>query len=225
MPIHRLVDETFFDSWTSESAYILGLLMADGTLTTNPRGSQYVEFLSTDKELVNLFRSLLKSNHKISLKKRLFPLPSWKATYRIQIGNKYMLSQLSKIGLARKNAMPYMPKRYYRHFVRGFFDGDGCVMFSSFFRSERQKMQKYFQVIFICRYREFLHKLQLVLTKEACVRGGSIHRGDRCYRLSFCQKDGLKLYVFFYKGIDRRLRLSRKYKIFRRATQHFGVVV
>ncbi|OGQ04866.1 MAG: hypothetical protein A3F82_10190 [Deltaproteobacteria bacterium RIFCSPLOWO2_12_FULL_44_12] len=224
MPIQKLVDEKFFDSWSPESAYILGLLMSDGTLTTNPRGSQYVEFLSTDRELVDLIRSLLNSNHKISLKRRS-PSEPGKPAYRIQIGNKYMLSRLSKMGLSRKSAMPRIPKRYYRDFIRGFFDGDGCVMFSNFFRTQRQKRQDYFQVIFISRYRQFLQQLWTILIKEAYLKGGSIHNGTRCYRLSFCQRDGLKLFDFFYKDLDKRLRLSRKYKTFRRGARHFGAVV
>ena len=227
MPIKRLVNEKCFDIWTPESAYLLGLLMADGTLTTNPRGSRYVEFVSTDRELVDCFRSFMKSNHKISLKKRpaSTAMKPWKPMFRIQVGNKKMLSQLSKIGLSKKNIVPQMPKKYYRHFTRGFFDGDGCVVFSQFFRRERQKMQKYFQVLFVSRYRRFLKQLLGVLKCGAKLNGGSLHKGDRCHRLMFCQRDGVKLFDYLYNGVGKGLRLSRKYKIFREGARHFGVVV
>ncbi|MBI4125330.1 MAG: hypothetical protein HY609_06415 [Deltaproteobacteria bacterium] len=220
MPIKRFLDETFFDSWTPESAYILGLLMADGTLTTNPRGSRYVEFLSTDRELVDLFRSLLKSNHKISLKKRP-PNKKWKPTYRIQVGNKYMLSRLSNIGLSQKSCVPRMSKRYYRDFVRGFFDGDGCVISSTYYSMERNKRRPYLQVVLTSKYRKFLQQLHSGLEKQANLQGGSLYKGSRAYRLRYSQRDVLKLEPFLYKGVKKRLRLQRKYKIFQKADHSF----
>lgn len=171
MPIDRCVDEIFFDTWTPASAYISGLLMSDGTLTTNPRGSRYVEFISTDRELIDLFRYSLKSNHKIALKKRP-PSEPGKPAYRIQIGNKYMLSRLVKIGLSRKSIIPCIPKKYYRHFVRGFFDGDGCVIFSSYYSAERNKRRLYSQIVFTSKYRQFLHQLHSSLKKQAALEGG-----------------------------------------------------
>ncbi|MBI4240030.1 LAGLIDADG family homing endonuclease, partial [Candidatus Uhrbacteria bacterium] len=48
-------------------AYILGFIIADGAVYSNPRGSQYVAFYSCDKELLPKIREALGSNHKIRL--------------------------------------------------------------------------------------------------------------------------------------------------------------
>lgn len=216
----KFVDETFFDTWTPESAYILGLLMADGTLTTNPKGSRYVELVSTDKSLINVFRLLLNSSHKIAIKKR----PSsvlWKPTYRIQIGHRALISRLANIGLSKKSVVPYMPRKHYRHFDRGFFDGDGCVIFSTYHSEERNKKRVYLQVVLTSKYRQFLQQLHLGLRKHTKIRGGSLYEGGRAYRLRYSQKDVLRLFVFLYKNVEKRLRLSRKYKIFLKASHHF----
>ncbi|MBU4485033.1 LAGLIDADG family homing endonuclease, partial [bacterium] len=154
MPRYRKVNEKFFDKWTPESAYIFGLLMADGTITVNPRGSRYVEFVSIDKELVNNLKYLLDSDHKISIKKKPSDC-SWKRAYRIQIGNKRLLGRLNKLGLGdkKKNKLrfPKVPVKLYCHFVRGFFDGDGCVCIGRYYSSERSKYKQYANVVFTAK--------------------------------------------------------------------------
>ena len=42
-----------FSSWGPESAYYLGLIWADGTLSTPRKGSKRVVLVSTDKELID----------------------------------------------------------------------------------------------------------------------------------------------------------------------------
>lgn len=224
MPVKRSVDETFFDSWTPESAYIFGLLISDGTITINPRGSRYVEFLSTDRELVDLFRSLLRSNHKISLKKRPASEQHCKPIYRIQIGNKHMLSRLSRIGLSRKSVLPRISKRHYRDFVRGFFDGDGCVVFGKYYRKDRGINQIFFQVVFTCKFRQFLKQLLLNLKRHAGIQGGAVFKGDGAFRLLLSKNDALRLAGFLYEGVRKKLLLTRKYAIFQKATYYFKAI-
>lgn len=222
MPIQKRVNEQFFDSWSPESAYLLGLLYSDGTITTNPRGSQYIEFVSTDKELIYNFRFFLGSNHKIALKRHA--TGNWKSAYRIQIGNKHLISRLSGIGLRRKSILPYLPREFFRHYVRGFFDGDGCVVFSSFYRKKRNKKEHYLQVVLTSKYQKFLRQLYRGLRKRAGLQGGSLYEYSRAQRLRYSQRDTLKLFVFLYKDVKMRLRLMRKYRIFKKAGIHFGLL-
>ena len=52
MPIYKNKNDNFFKKWTPEMAYILGYFAADGTMIKNKRGAHYIEFQSTDKELI-----------------------------------------------------------------------------------------------------------------------------------------------------------------------------
>jgi DNA-binding transcriptional regulator WhiA len=52
MPIHKEINRNFFKKWTPEMAYILGFFTADGSMFKNKRGSYFVEFEITDKELL-----------------------------------------------------------------------------------------------------------------------------------------------------------------------------
>lgn len=48
-PKQRFI-ETFFDSWSSDMAYVLGFFAADGHMYKNKNGSCYVCFTSTEPE-------------------------------------------------------------------------------------------------------------------------------------------------------------------------------
>lgn len=69
MGIKYSVDETFFDNWTSEMAYVLGYIYADGSLedASYLRG-KYLRVSSAEKSNIITIRKLLKSEHTITLK-------------------------------------------------------------------------------------------------------------------------------------------------------------
>ena len=52
MPIYKTKDENFFKKWTSEMAYVLGFIAADGSLIKNKRGACFIEIQSIDKEII-----------------------------------------------------------------------------------------------------------------------------------------------------------------------------
>lgn len=217
MPVYKEIDEGFFDKWTPENAYTLGLLVADGTVTTNPRGSAYVEFVSTDKELICDFKRMIRSSHKISSRQRS---SRWKEIYRIQIGSKRLIERLKELGLSGTREFFHkkqsIPREYFAHFVRGFFDGDGCVRKGRYYSCERSKDRPYFQVVFTSKYEDFLRGLCDKLKKYAGLKGGSLCRGTRCYRLSFARNDGYKLYKYLYCNKEEGMYLKRKYWIFKK---------
>ncbi|MCX5712302.1 MAG: LAGLIDADG family homing endonuclease, partial [Candidatus Omnitrophica bacterium] len=106
-----------------------GFFCADGCMFINPRGSRYIAFYSTDRELIYKISRLLRSRNKISVRKR--SNPSWKESFCLQIGSKEIYNTLLKLGLkpakANRLSLPEIPRKYFRHFVRGYFDGAGCV--------------------------------------------------------------------------------------------------
>ena len=68
-PIFRDVRADFFKSWSKEMAYVLGYFAADGAMIKNKRGAHFIEFHSTDKELIVSVRRVLHSDHKIGVRK------------------------------------------------------------------------------------------------------------------------------------------------------------
>ena len=142
MPIYKTKNENFFKKWSSGMAYVLGFFAADGNMIKNKRGAHFIEFQITDKNLLNEIRKFLGSNHKITARKR--NNNKWKTSYRLQIGSKMIFNDLLKLGLTPNKSktikLPKMPDKYFSHFLRGYFDGDGCVNICTYKRKNRKNL-------------------------------------------------------------------------------------
>lgn len=109
---------------TSEKAYWLGFLYADGYNSTT-----YIQLgiSSIDINHLRKYRKSLNSTHPISNKKN-------DNTVNITISDKQITKDLTKLGCINnktyKGKFPnynQIPQIYMRDFIRGFFDGDGCI--------------------------------------------------------------------------------------------------
>ena|SRR3989338_3065769 len=194
-------------------AYLLGYFAADGCMLRNNRGAHFIEFTSTDKELLETIRDLLSSSHKIS--RRASPSksrPNWNPCYRLQIGSKSIYQDLFKLGFtaAKSNTIgfPDIPTKLLPHFIRGYFDGDGHVVVVR--RLDRPS--KAIQSGFTSGSKKFLITLHTKLKECAKIRGGAVryHQG---YRLNFSANDSKRLYEFIYKD-SQDVFLERKRLVF-----------
>jgi intein-encoded DNA endonuclease-like protein len=218
MPIRRDVTHDFFVLWTDHMAYTLGFFAADGSMLRNRRGAHFIEFHVSDGALLKKIRTLLKSNHKISVRRRN---ARWRPEYRLQIGSKKMFSDLERLGFtqgkSRTLELPSVPKRYVGSYVRGYFDGDGCVYLRRLRVRSRKNPRWVFQVRFTSGSAKYLRQL-LKLLHQFHVKGGSIQKKERGYELVLSHRDGLALYRLMYNnaGTDF-VCLARKKVIFDRA--------
>lgn len=200
-------------------AYILGFFAADGYITVNKRGGQFFSIQITDKELVESIKKVMNSNHKIGV--RIPIKKSDSILYRIQIGSKEMCEDLRKLGFCERKTknmvIPQIPKKYFSHFVRGYFDGDGNV-WKGFIHKNRKTQHVVLQACFTsCSYL-FLEMLQSRLAKNKII-GGSLFRSKKKQfsRLKYSTKNTLKIYNFMYNNNIKDfngLLLERKKKVF-----------
>lgn len=210
-------NKEFFNKWSLEMAYVLGFLFADGHVFINPRGSCYFGFTSTDKGIIYKIRKVLESNHKVGVKKRR---SGWKTGYVLQIGNKDIFTNLKRnFGIIPNKSLviefPKIPKEFFGDFLRGYFDGDGCVSFGKYWRKDREKFKWEFTTRFISGSKSFLLGLQNSLNNF--VSGGYFYKKNRGYELVFSRKDSVALYNLMYNNVSTKLFLERKYSIFRKA--------
>lgn len=125
-------DDSVFESIdTPHKAYVLGLIVSDGYVVEGPK--RYVVNLgSTDREIPEAFRELVGLNRPLYVivpdaKKRL------QTEYRISICSQKLVGDIVALGVRqRKSLKETSPLAcddpLAHHFVRGVFDGDGCVM-------------------------------------------------------------------------------------------------
>lgn len=111
--------------WSPELAYAVGLLVTDGSLSSDGR---HVVLISTDIEQIKTFKLCLNSHHKIGITKKE---RDTKLCYRVQIGDVGLYRWLLTIGLFPHKTYTIgkikIPDKYFRDFLRGHLDGDGCI--------------------------------------------------------------------------------------------------
>lgn len=225
-PHFRLpVNENVFKNWSPEMAYVLGFFTADGCMFINPQGSHYIGFSSIDHELISKVRKILDSKHKIGIKKDKDR--KGKIQYTLQIGGKGIFQDLLNLGLTPKKTkrerLPDIPKEYFAHFIRGYFDGDGCISFGFYQKKDRKKLTSILITRFTSSNRNFLKNLLKFLKKYTKIKGGCIYRKQEgSYDLSFSVRDSLKLYEFMYKDVKENQFLKRKYNKFQEALKYWG---
>lgn len=130
----------YFENIDSEDkAYWLGFLYADGCVSQDLK-NVVLELSSVDKQHIYKFANTIQSNHKISDKKA-------KHDYtRIAVSCKQMGIDLYNHGCVSKKSMilqfptnDIVPEYLIYHFIRGYFDGDGCLSRSSGMRKRNDR--------------------------------------------------------------------------------------
>ena len=126
----KQIDSLFFDKIdTEEKAYWLGFLYADGYIGKD--NSIELTVKKSDSTHLTKFKTDINSNHKISTKRVKLDGKEYLAS-KISFKDKNMVESLQKLGCTNKKSfsieMPQLQsKELYRHFIRGFFDGDGHI--------------------------------------------------------------------------------------------------
>lgn len=197
-------------------AYILGFFAADGYITINKRGGNYWSINIADRDLLKKIKKEIKSEHKIGTRVRK---NKGHITYRLQVGSKKICADIRKIGFHENKTMnmniPKVPLKYFCHFTRGYFDGDGNV-WVGLIHKERKTRTLAIQTVFTSCSESFLLSLRNKLEFFG-INKGVIRKGKGNYfRLTYSINNSLKLSNFMYNDLDAsRLYLSRKRDVFR----------
>jgi len=211
------VNESFFQSWTSKMAYVLGFIYADGALIDARKSSrtQYLSIAINDKELLLKISRAMKTFKPLYIRKpcetTFFGKKYMTSTaYCLRIGNKKIFDDLIKLGLTPRKShrikFPEMPTNLVSHFIRGYFDGDGCL-----YGQVKSKKSPRVRVIFTSGSYEFLRDLSECLTKLLGLNKKKIFYASRSHRLVYGKREGLKLLDFCYSDLSSGLYLERKY--------------
>ncbi len=217
--MHRELNHDFFKKWSSEMAYVLGFFAADGSMLCNNRGAHFIEFTITDRVILEAIRNAVGSTHKITRRERNKGV--WKTQYRLQIGSKQWYADLLRLGFTQNKSntlkFPKIAKRYFGSFVRGYFDGDGCVYFKKHRVKHRITKIWVFITLFTCGSYSFLEDLHARLLKSG-IKGGHISRKKSGYDMGFSRYDSLALYRLMYHTAEvSNMFLPRKRKKLERA--------
>jgi len=222
-------NKDFFKEWTPEMAYVLGFTYADGNITNAVSSrTQYFHVDSTDRDIIERIKSVLGAEHPISIEPSHFVKYNNGKVYRsadsfrLRIGSREIYNDLIKLGLTPKKSLTIkfpnnIPESYFAHFVRGYFDGDGCIHIKRGKGKYGQTILKGLSIIFTSGSKEFLEGLRDSANRFSNFGKKSVYYipSSRAYYLKYDTAESLRWFKFFYGDNPPGLFLERKLNIFK----------
>lgn len=192
----------FFQKIDSEiKAYLLGFIFGDGNVRKQGNTIS-IDVSIKDRYIVDLFNQL---NPNIK------PIERYKPnSHLIKVA---ITSILMKQDLLHKGVVPnktyagmviqHVPKQFYRHLLRGFFDADGCI----------HKRQYGFQWFIVCSSYSFIQQLGLFLEEKGIkTQLQLVNKLNKLplFHLTVYKKEHIiKLYELMYSGANYWLKRKR----------------
>ena len=198
------VNDHIFDAIdTEEKAYWLGFLYADGNVYHHNE-SWRIELTLQESDLSHLKKFASFISFKEAPKYR-----SKTKAYRVMFGSRIMAEQLINKGCVEKKSLilkfpiyEIVPKNLMRHFIRGYFDGDGCITL-------RHTTSKEVPVASMLGTKEFLSDLLTEIGNESKVIKKEHNNDINTYCVRFKTEEGFKFLDYMYK--DASIYLQRKF--------------
>jgi intein-encoded DNA endonuclease-like protein len=208
------INEDFLDNInTEEKAYFLGFMFADGAVHKS-ENSFKLEVHEQDQDILIKFQNLLfvGENSKIGTDREIYKYFS--------INSNNLVEKLIENGCGPKKTFnitfPNLPENLIPHFLRGLFDGDGCIYFP--YDSNRVIIQ-------LTGYLPFMHEVREYIQKHN-INGYSHNVKHKELVGEFIitkQQEVHKMLDYLYK--DATIYLDRKYKKYLRAKENFSAKV
>lgn len=199
------IDEQFFDDWSEDMAYILGLLFTDGYISKS--GS--IALCMNDKDLLEAVKNSMRSTDNIE------PSKHQKNLYMFHFARERMAQRLESLGLIPNKSMvvefPKVPFEYVPDFLRGVFDGDGSVFY------EKRAKHSPLRAKFASSSEGFikgLHENLVLLGMPARTIYRQKTKNGWYYMFVYGHKNSQKLHNILYKRGSAKIFLKRKFDTF-----------
>ena len=193
------VNESYFDKIDNQNkAYILGFIYADGCLSKkneliiklHHKDNDILEKIKEDMDSENNIFDVIQKDRDLQ---RCF-----------RVNSKKIINSLKNIGLTNNKTFiiefPDLDKEFIRHFIRGYFDGDGCI-------SKRKNSNSYNILIFTAS-EKFKSSLVNIIEEMTKIKLGISERNNG-YAIYFNKKEFINIfYKFLYT--DSEMFLDRK---------------
>lgn len=134
----RMIRHDFFKNINTElQSYLLGFYAADGSVDEK-RKTFRIHLSKKDKELVDLYKEIICPEARTFVVKQHITTGREKSkiiaheSYGIDINSSILVNDLNNLNYGYKKtysnlSLPIIDEELIRHFIRGYFDGDGCI--------------------------------------------------------------------------------------------------
>lgn len=215
---------------TEEKAYWLGFLYADGNVINYGKYEVKLSLAYKDLSHIEKFANVMIKNgngkdlvysYQAKFKEKEYP------SAKVVIANKKIVEQLIDLGCKPNKSLSLtfpteqqVPKELVRHFIRGYFDGDGSISTPRYAQNIKKKCAGQLRnngrtISFLGTY-SFLMSI-INIFRNVCTNFGVVtlskKKNNQAWQFSKTKYDVNKeIYEYLYK--DATIYLERKYKRF-----------
>ena len=200
------INDNYFDKENSNMAYIMGLWAADGNVSSNENRLD-LELNSLDIEILEKIREELQSERPI----KIYQCQNGYTKNKLLFWSSHIKKKFAEYGIVPNKTYsknfhaPYkLDKKYWIDYIRGFFDGDGCVKKATSLTFELNSINKQF-LIDIQSFMKEYYDINMQISIGHNRPGQYI-----LYRLYCYGKEAKKIYNILYT--PGSLFLKRKYE-------------
>ncbi|MEG1494715.1 MAG: hypothetical protein RR406_00225 [Bacilli bacterium] len=203
------INENYFEMIdTEEKAYWLGFIAADGNIHSSvknkPINRLQINLKGNDIGHLKAFNSTLLSSYNVEEKQ-----VNKYNVCQLKINSTKLCSDLQKLGITPRKSlnveMPILPKELIKHFIRGYFDGDGNI---KNFTDKNGRHRYNFNIVGGI---DMLTAIKNNIPCETLIY--NLKRQAPIYSLETTKKDNLiTIYNYLYKNAN--IYLNRKKDIF-----------
>lgn len=214
----------YFKDWGNQSAYIVGYIYADGSIDIiNPKSKglelacdvkdrEIIDCIAKELNLTNLVK-IYSIKSQILLNKYLY---NNRQMCRLKVYNNDFIELLELYGIKSRKTwldypLPNIPDTKICHFLRGVFDGDGCISFTS---NEKYSVTILGPITFITNIRDYL-------CSKLNINNVQVEKRKGCYSIKWSGVRCIKLLYKFLYPEGQYIYLKRKRNLFEEVNKCF----
>jgi hypothetical protein len=192
----RNCNDDVFSSYTKESCYWAGFIAADGHIRRG-RNTLSIKLAITDYDHLVKFKQFIGTTNEIKCNNNYC---------YIDITNPHIVADLNTNFLIENNKtftlrFPFVPYEMQSHFIRGFFDGDGCITKTTTITTS-----------FTCASPMFMDELKkLIFTLGIRLKGrNKVPPTSKAKQISYSGTNSIKIMEWLYSDASEDILLTRK---------------
>jgi len=196
------VSHFFFSIFSKENCYWAGFLLADGYIRTNKRFTVEIKLQKEDYHHLEKFKSSLQFDGKIIEKENYFSISISSSQLVNDLLNNFDIKNKKSLTCHISNKIPEI---FLLDFIRGYFDGDGCITRTSI--DTINILGTYNTILFIREY--FFNYCRIKLRSKD---KPNIIKLKNIYQINYSGVSAFKCISILYENCD--LYLDRKYDLY-----------
>lgn len=194
-------NEHYFDNIDSEEkSYWLGFIFADGCIMNNTKTFE-LGLSKIDSGHIDKFKKSILFTGKVYNKEKSISC-CLRSKHLWETLNNYGCTPRKSLTLKFPNINIFNNKKLVRHFIRGYFDGDGCITYHKYLKTVSIEVS-------IIGTKDFLNKI-IKITKIPATLYHDKRHSDETYSIEYSKDNGTKLINLLYD--NSTIYLDRKYE-------------